>query len=80
MIFLKYSNILCYKKLLPSLKVVPNPSFYFERYGNKISLLFNPRFSDPAWGIDPGRGEGQRVKGSIGSNRGSIKGIDPVYI
>ena len=38
------------------------------------------RFSDPARGIDLGRGEGQRVRGSTGSNRGSTGRIDPVYI
>ena len=43
-------------------------------------FLFSSRFSDPARGIDPGRGEGQRVRGSTGSNRGSTGGIDPVYI
>ena len=37
------------------------------------------RFSDPVRGIDLGREEGQRVKGSTGSNRGSTGGIDPVY-
>ena len=48
---------------------------FFSTYVNIIA-----RFSDPDRGIDPGRGEGQRVRGSIGSNRGSTGGIDPVYI
>ena len=39
-----------------------------------------PRFLDPDRGIDSERGEGQRVRGSTGSNRGSTGGIDPVYI
>ena len=38
------------------------------------------RFSDPARGIDPMRGEGQRVRGSTGSNQGSTGKIDSVYI
>ena len=38
------------------------------------------RFSEPARGIEPGRGEGQRVRGLTGSNRGSTGQIDPVYI
>ena len=42
--------------------------------------LYSTRFSDPTRGIDPGRGKGQRVRGSTGSNRGSTGGIDPVYI
>ena len=48
--------------------------------GSLDEKSFEPRFSDPARGIDPGRGEGQRVRGSTGSNRGSTGGIDPVYI
>ena len=46
----------------------------------KFVLHFKLRFSDPARGIDPGRGEGQRVRGSTGSNRGSTGRIDPVNI
>ena len=53
----------------------------------KVSLLFDymftsflSRFSDPIQGIDMGRGEGQRVRGSTRSNRGSTGRIDPVYI
>ena len=42
--------------------------------------MLKPRFLDLARGIDLGRGEGQRVRGSTGSNRGSTGGIDPVYI
>ena len=43
-------------------------------------IYYFPRFSDPARGIDPGRGGGQRVRGSTGSNRGSTGQIDPIYI
>ena len=50
----------------------------YDNDSKSISLI--PRFSDPARGIDPGREEGQRVRGSTGSNRGSTGGIDPVYI
>ena len=53
----------------------------------KVSLLFDymftlflSRFSDPIQGIDLGNGEGQKIRGSTGSNRGSTGGIDPVYI
>ena len=39
------------------------------------SKVFRP---DPS--IDSGRGKGQRVRDSTGSNRGSTEGINPVYI
>ena len=42
--------------------------------------MYLSRFSDPDRGIDPERGEGQRVRGSTGSNWGSTGGIDPIYI
>ena len=48
--------------------------------GPMLETLCPSRFSDPARVIDPGRGEGQRVRGSTGSNRGSTERIDPVYI
>ena len=65
--------------------------FTFVSYASKRLkklkyYMFFPRFLDPARGIDPGRGKGQRVRGSTGSNRGSTgsnrgstEGIDPVY-
>ena len=48
--------------------------------GLKFNGTYFARFSDPARGIDPGRGEGQRVRGSTWLNRGSTGQIDPVYI
>ena len=46
----------------------------------KLIEWFLAKVFRPARGIDPGRGEGQRARGSTGLNRASTGGIDPVYI
>ena len=59
----------------PTYDTLTNIYFFFGIYS-----LCCPRFSDPAHGIDPGRGEGQRVRGSTGSNRSIYKIIFFFYI
>ena len=55
--------------------------FYnFMQYNLSMEEYIRARFSDPVRGIDLGRGEGQRVRGSTGSNQDSTGGIDPDYI